>query len=126
MEKRRGNIRCEIRSEDGSWLSHKLSREGSVGVSTYVSEVESNESLRDRKTGKIRMIMLEKEKKERKENVVIKGMNIEERIIHWAEKLIEEKLKIVIKVKKVKVSGKVIIVRLESGEIKMEVYEIVN
>lgn len=37
--------------------------------------------------------MLEKEKKERKKNVVIKGMNIEERIIHWAEKLIEEKLK---------------------------------
>lgn len=89
MEKRRGNIRCEIRSEDGSWLSHKLSREGSVGVSTYVSEVESNESLRNRKIGK--RIMLEKEKKERKENVVIKGMNIEERIIHWAEKLIEEK-----------------------------------
>lgn len=122
MEKRRGNIRCEIRSKDGSWLSHKLSREGSV--STYVSEVESNESLRARKIGKIRRITLEKEKKDRKENVVIKGMNIEERIIHWAEKLIEEKLKIVIKVKKVKVSGKVIIARLESGEIKMEVYEI--
>lgn len=39
-------------------------------------------------------------------------------------KIDRRKTKIVIKVKKVKVSGKVIIVRLESGEVKMEVYEI--
>lgn len=76
----------------------------------------------ERKIGKIRKLVVEKEKKERRDNIVIKGLEIEDRVTNEKMKgFIKEELGIDVKVKRCRKSGKVIVVSLEREEMKKEI-----
>lgn len=81
-----------------------------------------NEGLSEREIGRIKRMVKEKDKEERKENIVIKGrVWTDGTARNKIEIFIKEKLGIEIKVKSWRQSGKVIVVKLESEEMKREV-----
>jgi len=78
--------------------------------------------------GKIKKWVSEKERLDRKENIVLKGIKMPEDIekekdkwIEWVKELINRKLEIDCRINEVRKSGPVIIVKLESEEGKKEI-----
>lgn len=88
-----------------------------------MSEVSKESSIfSDKKVKRIRRLVEEKEKEEKKDNIVIKGMKVSERVRKEdVEKFINEKLGLQVKAKWCRLSGKVVVVGMESEEMKSEI-----
>lgn len=100
----------------------ETSREGSVWSMNRL-----NESLNEREIDKIRRIVKEKEKEERKNNIVIKGIIAEIMVTkEGVEKFIKEKIKLEVKVINYRKNGNVIIATLERREMKKKVMKYKN
>lgn len=96
------------------------SRRNSIISMDRISRV--SECLSDREIGRIKRFMVEKEKEERRNNIVIKGWEIGERITNErAEEFIKKELGVEVKVKRCRLSGRVIVVSLEGEERKREI-----
>lgn len=79
-----------------------------------------SESFSEREIGRIKRIIVEKEKEERRNNIVLKGVGAEGKAMkEWVEEFIKEKLGVEIKMVKCKLSEKVIVaIRGRRGEKK--------
>lgn len=81
-----------------------------------------SECFSERKIGKLKRLMTEKEKEESRNNIVIKGWEIGERVTNEkAEEFIKKELGVEVKVKRSRMSGRVIIVSLEDAEMKRDI-----
>lgn len=106
----------------GSRRSRNRSRY-SIASTRYSSDSCSG-AFSVREVGKLKRWMEVKEKEERRNNIVIRGIKIEERENlqkGWIENMIKEKLDLDVKVTKSWASGTVIIGSLENEEMKKEV-----
>ena len=84
--------------------------------------------LSEREIGRFRKWAAERDWEDRKLNIIIKGVNMPETVKKdrlerrkWAEDLIKEKIEVTCKIMSCRVSGSVIIVKLENEEKKKEV-----
>lgn len=103
----------EVRSR-GSWLSSR--------GSSRLSLDKWSDSLSDKDIGKIKRMLMDRDKEERRNNIVIKGANIEGRVTkEWVEELIKGKLGIEIRIVRCKLSGKMIVATVEGEEAKKSV-----
>lgn len=119
--KNRGN-----RSNEGDGRSkisgsrYTFSRRGS----SYNGSRYSEDELSERKVRYIRKWVVDKEKEERKCNIVIKGKTSWEKGENgkeWVESFIKEKLRVQCKVTECRNSGPVIVAKIENEEKKKEV-----
>lgn len=89
--------------------------------------VGSSERFNEREIDRIKRLVREKEKEERKNNIVIKGIKKEGWITkEWAEKFIKEKIDVEVKVNKCRKSNNVLIITLEEEIKKREVMRAKN
>lgn len=112
----------EVRStySGRSYISYIMDRsEGKMSKESGLSEVE---------VGKLRRLVMDKDKEERKNNIVIKGIEIpKEKTTQrdgnkvWAKEFLNESLGIECDIINCRESGKVIIVKLSSEEKKKEI-----
>lgn len=119
-------------SESGeSGKSRGKSRAGS-SRSSYVGSEVSADRLSIREVEKLRKWVGEKERRERRNNIVIKGVDLDkvrkdmkeggkDEWLEWVKKFIHEKTGHSGGVESCRISGKVIIVTLESEEIKRDI-----
>ncbi|XP_025160330.1 trichohyalin-like [Harpegnathos saltator] len=121
MSEREGENREEWESKaESSRLSSRTRLSSRYGSIRSVARL--NECLSEREIGKIKKLVVEKEKEERRGNVVIKGWEIGDRITNKkAEEFIKKELDVEIKVKRCRISGKVVVVSLEEEEMKREI-----
>lgn len=86
------------------------------------SEV-SEDRLSNREVGKIKKWMMEKERDDRRYNIVIKGIKVEEgkegKV--WVQEFLKERLKVECRIDKYWVSGAVIVAKIENEEKKKEI-----
>lgn len=91
-------------------------------ASSRMSSDRWRESFNEREIGRIKRIIVEKEKEERRNNIVLKGVGPKGKAMkEWVEEFIKEKLGVEIKVVRCKLSGKVIVAMLEGEEEKRRV-----
>lgn len=110
---------CESRAASSRFSSRTRysSRYGSIRSVDRLSKC-----LSERKIGKIKKFVVEKEKEERRGNIVIKGWEIGDSITNGkAEEFIKKELDVEVKVKRCRINGKVIVVSLEEEEMKREI-----
>lgn len=109
----------------GERSSRRQAETGSLRQSSIVmSEVSKESSIfSDKEVKRIRRLVEEKEKEEKKDNIVIKGVKVSERVRKEdIEKFINEKLGLQVKAKWCRLSGKVVVVvGMESEEMKSEI-----
>jgi len=112
----------EVRSERRVFTSRKRSGYESSGT------VWSEDRLSSKEVEKIRKWVGEKERINRKENIVLKEIRMPEDIekeedkrIEWVKELIKRKLAIDCRISEVRKSGPVIIAKMESEEGKKEI-----
>jgi len=80
--------------------------------------------LSDREIDKVRRMVVDKEKEERKDNIVIKGVDIEEEDLKkWVSEFIKEKMEIEVEIVSCRKSGKVLVAKLKDGQMKRKVME---
>lgn len=103
----------------------KSSRCSSYEESFYTDKSEDRLSIRE--VGKLKRLVVEKEKQERKNNIVFKGIKLEKEDKikkgegkEWVEDFLRKNLDIDCKIESCRISGKVIIVKLGSEEEKKE------
>ncbi|CAL1672512.1 unnamed protein product [Lasius platythorax] len=117
------NEETEVRSIDSrSNLSIRSSSSYSLSHRSDISE----DRLSTKEVNKFKKWVEEKEKKERRNNIVFKGINGVENIKdgrEWVKKFLNEKLDLDLedKVAQTRISGKVLIAKLDSEEVKREV-----
>jgi hypothetical protein len=120
--------RWEKDRSEGEWEAEsntsisRSRRSSSRGGSIYTSISEDRLSMRE--VGKIKKLISDKEKEERKNNIAIKGMGYVGDIRLLKEKVqefLKEDLEIECKIESCRMSGKVIIAKLGDEEIKREV-----
>lgn len=99
---------CESRAASSRFSSRTRysCRYGSIRSVDRLSEC-----LSEREIGKIKKFVVEKEKEERRGNIVIKGWEIEDKITK--AEFIKKELNVEVKVKRCRISGKVIVVSLD-------------
>ena len=87
-----------------------------------VASGESRVSLSEREVWRMKKIVSEQDRKDRQENIVIKGVRVEEEdLAKWAQAFIKEKLTVDAEVLHARKSGNVIIVKIGSAEQKNEI-----
>lgn len=73
---------------------------------------------------KFRRMIFDKEKKERRDNVVIKGVNTEEKDLKkWISEFIKEKMEIEVEIVSCRKSGKVLVTKLKDWQMKSKEME---
>lgn len=78
-----------------------------------------SEGLNDREIGKLRKMVIDKEKEERKDNIVIKGAETEEKDLKkWVIEFLKEKMDIKVEIISCRKSGRVIVVKLKDWQMK--------
>jgi len=129
LEKLRNSNIIEFSVSDTSEIGRKGSRESSVAGSRWsmVSE-DRGSNLSTREVNKIKNWISDNEKKERKNNIVIKGMKELYRVKdlvkdnkEWIKNFIKRKLNVDCNVVQSRINRNVIIARLGSAEEKREV-----
>jgi len=111
----------ESRSSTGSGYS-KYSRSSKRSKASGGSRVSDNISVREVERIVRKNLTSEKEKEERKDNIIIKGwVNVERIERERVEEFFKDRLGLEIKVKGCKVNGKVVVVNLNSSEDKKEI-----
>ena len=87
------------------------------------SEIDSD-AFSDREVGKLKRLVADKDKEERKNNIIIRGIRgeeLEKVTKTWIEEMIKEKLDLEVRVTRYWISGKVVIGCLENEVMKKEV-----
>lgn len=128
---RRGERNEETRKEnndgaikEGRGRGEEAFSRGGVQVRGTVG---SSERFNEREIDRIKRLVREKEKEERKNNIVIKGIKKEGWITkEWVEKFIKEKIDVEVKVNKCRKSNNVLIITLEEEIKKREVMRAKN
>lgn len=81
-----------------------------------------SDAFNDREVNIIKRMVLEQEKRERKNNIVIKGVKIEGRVgKEWVQNFIKEKIRVETKILDCRKSETVIIAKIENEEKKREI-----
>lgn len=122
---------CEEDSEDKtsmrSQYSKGSSRRGSSWGGSMASSI-SEESLSIAEVGKLKKWLIKKEREERRNNIVLKGVRMEgdERLIkgalkEWVSDFLKKNIGVDGKIEHCRLSGKVIIAKLGSEDVKREV-----
>jgi len=93
----------------------------SYGGSWKTNYSEDRFSVKE--VNKLRNMVLDKEKEERRNNIVIKGANPGEDVKGWLQRFLKEALEIDVSVGQVRRSGRVIIVKLGNEEKKREIMQ---
>lgn len=108
-----------VESIRGSRKGRSNSRQSSWRGSKY-----SDDILSEQEVGKLRRLVREKERENRRNNIVIKGMDIEKTVKDregWVQELLNDRLKVGCKIVNVKKSGPVLIVKVDNEESKKKV-----
>jgi len=80
--------------------------------------------LSDKEIDKVRRMVFDKEKEERRDNIVIKGVDTEEKDLKkWVSKFIKEKMEIEVEIVSCRKSGKVLVAKLKDWQMKRKVME---
>lgn len=105
-----------------------VSSGGMGSRATIKISMVSEDRFSERDVGRLKRIIIEREKEERKNNIVIKGIGLtkeveegKKRREEWVKGFLTEKIGIECKVEYCRRSGTVIIVKLDSEETKREV-----
>lgn len=108
------------RSSVTSGYSYRKSEYSIMSKRTALSENrDRSEGLSEREIGRVKKMAKEKDREERKDNIVIKGFNIDERMsCNRIETFMKERLGVEVKVKTWRQSCKVLVVKLESELVK--------
>lgn len=110
-------------SEDKSYRSYRSYR--SLGNRSGKSgNTIDSVGLSDRELDKVRRMVLDKEKEERRDNIVIKGADTEVKDWKkWVSDFIKEKMEIDVEIISCRRSGKVLVAKLKDGQMKRKVME---
>lgn len=117
----------EVRSNYSVATSRRSSyRGGESRASLRERRDESCDRLSVREIGRVRRLMNEQEKERRRNNIVIKGMEIERELgsivtVEMIRKLIKEKIGVEVRVIECRKSGNCIVATLENERMKMDV-----
>lgn len=128
---RRGERNEETRKENSDGATEGGRGRGEEAFSRGGVQVRgtvgNSERFNEREIDRIKRLVREKEKEERKNNIVIKGIKKEGWITkEWAEKFIKEKIEVEVKVNKCRKSNNVLIITLEEEIKKREVMRAKN
>lgn len=83
-----------------------------------------SEGLSDREIDKLKRMVIDKEKEERRENIVIKGVDTDKRDLKkWVKEFLEEKMEVEVEVISCRKSGKVLVAKLKDWQMKKKVME---
>jgi len=112
--------------EEDERNEESLGGRSSVSSNSYGRSWRSNNSenrLSTKEVNKLRKMILDKEKKERKNNIVIKGANPVGDLSKWVQKFLKDSLEVDYGLGQVKISRRVVIVKLGSEERKREIMQ---
>lgn len=105
-----------------------ISSGGRGSRATSVLSVMSEDRFSERDVGRLKRLITEKDKEERKNNIAIKGIELPKEIgedrkgrVEWAKRFLKEKIGIECNIEQCKKNGTVIIVKLDREETKREV-----
>lgn len=105
----------EIRSrasEGKSYKSYKSYGSRASGSIKSGYTIDS-EGLNDREVDKLRRMVMEKEKEERRDNIVVKGVDTEEKDLKkWIKEFLKDKMEIEVDIVSCRKSGKILIAKL--------------
>jgi len=120
------NTRRGVRGEREAGPSREGSRIGSRIGST--SSIWSEDRLSNKEVGKVRKWVNEREREERKDNIILRGVTIPEteagerrKRQNWVKELINSKLGVICEVGEVKRSGPVIVAKIIGEDKKKEI-----
>ncbi|XP_024888803.1 uncharacterized protein LOC112465472 [Temnothorax curvispinosus] len=119
-EKGETDIGSESESQSQRSVSESRFSRRSRGGSSYARSLVSEGGLSDIEVGKLKRWMKDKEKEDRRNNVVIRGINLEQERDwkEWAQNFLRDKLGVRCKVINVRKSGTVTVVKLEEEDKK--------